>query len=342
MKPDFKKDQSSEEVSATEKIVPPSPFDENILMKLVKQRPILYDKQHEDFRAGPLRKKAWQEIANQSGWDIGTVTKRWRVMRDRFVRELRRTKNIDSSDGKIQCSAFFNDMLFLVNHVKSKSYIAEAINIDDVSWENPESVEEGELKLETEQLESCIVSLNTETAQAVTEDTTETSCQALSYAIDENDEYVECYAADECNESEESYHDNSNDYFEEEALEVDETDEGQLEIIQPDDVTAMEQIPEEQWFSKSPPSFSLETKVSRKRRISFDPQDEPPAKKEFTKADSPAPSTSDTPDDEDAVFGRTIGLMLRKIPQHLKTSVKLKLFQSLAEFEIEHKLNEPK
>lgn len=43
--------------------------------------------------------------------------------------------------------------------------------------------------------------------------------------------------------------------------------------------------------------------------------------------------------DEDVAFGSTIGCMLKKIPAHLKTSVKLRLLTSLAEFEAQHNLH---
>ena len=42
--------------------------------------------------------------------------------------------------------------------------------------------------------------------------------------------------------------------------------------------------------------------------------------------------------DEDVSFGNTIGCMLKKIPAHLKTSVKLRLLNSLEEFEIQNNL----
>lgn len=340
LKPDFKKDEAGEEPFIVERRVPPSPFDESILMKLVKQRPILYDKSHEDFRAGPLRKRAWQEIANISGWDLRTVTKRWRVMRDRFVRELRRTKNMDNNDSQIQCSAFFTEMLFLVNHVKSKTYAAEATGIEELSRENWEESGEAAAKLEVEQLETCIISLNSNIEnEQIVEDTSENSHQPSAYDVDENDEFVECFAADGGNEQEEAFDGNSDGYYEEEEiLDVDEMSADQHQA-EPSDIIAVEDIPEEQWFN----STLNESPLSRKRRISLDLQDESPVKKVFMKSESPAPSTSDiVPEDEDAVFGRTIGLMLKKIPTHLKTSVKLKIFQSLAEFEIEHRLNEPK
>lgn len=226
-------------------------------------------------------------------------------------------------------------MLFLVNHVKSKSYVAEASGIEELTqdWESQES--ESDVKLKVEQLETCLVAVNSnEENSQVMMYTTGNSSQALSYAVDENDEFVECYAAEEQDEQEDTFDD---DYYEEEeTLESDETNTDQ-QITSNDDVM-VEDIPEEQWIKNT----TQDNFISRKRRSSFDPQDEPPAKKEFIKPESPAPETSDAPDDEDAVFGRTIGLMLKKIPQHLKTAVKLKIFQSLAEFEIEHKLNEPK
>lgn len=330
--PELNKEESNEILLSKDQRVRSSPFDENLLMQLVKERPILYDKQHEDSRAVTLRKQAWQEVAKVSGWDLKTVTKRWRVMRDRFVRELRRTKNMENSETYIQCSAFFTDMLFLVNHVKSKSYVAEASGIEELSpekWERQDK--EADSKSISGQFETRLDS-NSDSNK------TEDSVQAIAYPIDENDEFVECYAAPETTEEDETFYDDSNDFYEEETLETDESN-GEEHEEKPGDAFLVEEIPEEQWFKKT----LVENPNLRKRQKSIDQDFEQPATKSLIKDNSvPELLTVEVVEDEDVVFGRTIGLMLKKIPTRLKTAVKLKLFQSLAEFEIEHKLNEPK
>lgn len=355
LKPDFKKEEPFEQTVHVEQLGPPkSPFDENTLTQLVRERPILYNKQHEDFRAGNMRKKAWLEIASIAGWDLATVQKRWRVMRDRFVRELRRTKNIDG-DSQINCSAFFRDMLFLVRHVKSKKYEAEASDLcSDVSqdnWEHQESIED-DSKLEIEQLETCIIpgSVNAETAQMM-EEATDSNGRVVTYALDDNQQYIECFTSVGGTEQEEQENyessEEAEDFYEDEEDEMlDQTADEHQSIPEPEDIVTVEEISEDHWFKHISSSENLS---ERKRKMSFDVNDEPTIKREPVRSESPPTAASAQPHhrmsesneavDEDAAFGKTIGLMLKKIPSHLKTSVKLNILQCLADFEIMHKLN---
>lgn len=351
LKPDFKKEELLDQPLLIEQRGPPkSPFDENTLTHLVRERPVLYDKQHEDFRASNMRKKAWLEIASIAGWDLGTVQKRWRVMRDRFVRELRRTKNIDG-DSQINCSAFFRDMLFLVRHVKSKKYEAEATEIcSDVSqdnWEHQESIDD-DSRLEIENLETCMIpdsdNVSSENVQ-VMEETADGSGRVVTYALDENN-YVECYSGGGADQEIFDSSDEAEDFYEDEEEMLDQTADEQQLIPDVEEVVSVEEISEEHWFKNREPTETLKAK---KRKISFDDADEPTVKREFIRSESPPASSNCLPrhrvsdvveaTDEDAAFGTTIGLMLKKIPSHLKTSVKLNIFQCLADFEIQHKLN---
>lgn len=330
LKPDNKKEDAAEDQTEAVERVPKSVFDESYLTHLVKERPCLYDKQHEDFRSTNVRKRAWQEIAKVAGWDSKSIQKRWRVMRDRFVRELRRTKNT-SDEAQVNCSTFFRDMLFLTQHVKSKKYEAEA----DLS-EN--SREEWEAEVKNERLETCIIAednLSADSLQVL--ETTENSDQVVGYSMHPNQLYEDGQEAydDSCDVV-----DNEENLYEEEhELEPDSNALHQNS----DQVVAMEEIPEEQWF-KSSTSYD-----SKKRRVLFDEHDdEPPAK--FIRVAATKSPTNSTPKprsteateqaDEDTAFGQTIGLMLRKFPKHLKTSVKLKILQSIADFEIQHNLNQ--
>lgn len=344
LKPDLKKEEP-ELPPLLERCPPKSPFDENRLTQLVKERPVLYDKQHEEFRAANMRKKAWIEIANISGWDVGTLQKRWRVMRDRFVRELRRTKNIDG-DSQISCSAFFRDMLFLVRHVKSKKYEAEATDASsdfsqdnwDVSGENDND--------SALQVETCVIpEPENVDDEHILEETTDSAGHIVTYSIDEGhrQQYVECYESRE--EPAEIYEESSNDvpaddYYEDEEQEqvTDKTLEDEQHLTE--SVIAVQEIPQNQWYDAFNAATSSESSV-KKRRISY----EVPEKR---RSESPAPSASgqsrhrmsdlnESASDEDMAFGQTIGLMLKKIPPHLKTSVKLKIFESIAKFEAEHK-----
>lgn len=352
LKPDVKKGEIEFEESSllTERKAPPkSPFDETFLIQLIRERPVLYDKQHEDFRAGNTRKKIWVEVARASGWDVSSVQKRWRVMRDRFVRELRRTKNIDT-DNPVNCSAFFRDMLFLVRHVKSKNYEAEATDLSDASedrWpEHQESFAVASDDLIKDCATSNTVSVKDETMQLM--DETIDEHEQVVYAATDNSSYVECYESTEAVENEvysdgQEFEENAEEYYEEDEGE-EEVDEEALEtasisqrssVAGAEDVAVIQDIPQEQWFKTVSESSSPPVK---KRKVSVKIEDE--IQKKTTPVAKPECARSEPAEavDEDASFGQTIGLMLKKIPARLKTSVKLKILQSIADFELQHNL----
>lgn len=349
LKPELKKEQD-EPMKFLER-PPRSPFDETVLTTLVRDRPVLYDKQHEDFRTANLRKRAWQEIAASTGWDISTLQRRWRVMRDRFVRELRRTKNFDG-DASINCSVFFRSMLFLVRHVKSKNYEAEATedpnNSDDSNdnWELQESIEDDSKK--SESLETfCVVQAAPELTgnSQILEGTTDSGGQVIAYAMDDANEYDE-YDGEVIEQVQyaevEDDMQGGDDTFDDEEDAADQTAEEQLLASENEEaVVAVQELSEEHWFQQTGRHVS-----NRKRRASFTEQDVMPIKREATRSESPSVSierptrASNASDslDEDMVFGNLIGAMLKKIPSNLKTLVKLKLMQGLDEFEREYKL----
>lgn len=352
LKPDVKKGESDFDelqLLLERKGPPKSPFDETLLIQLIREQPVLYDKQHEDFRAAKSRKKAWIDVAKASGWDVTSVQKRWRVMRDRFVRELRRTKNIDT-DNPVNCSSFFRDMLFLVRHVKSKNYEAEATDLSDadVSEEHWSEINET-TKSQEDRLKSCTSptpeGVKIETVQLMDETIDEHG--RMAYA--ESSSYVECYESTDTTENEvyldsQEYGEDAEEYYEEE-------DDGEVEeealktfsldqrssVADADDVDEIQEISEEQWFK----SANESSPAAKKRKTSLKIEDEVPEKKILLEAVETTEHVRSEPAelvDEDASFGQTIGLMLRKIPARLKTSVKLKILQSIADFELQHNL----
>lgn len=349
LKNDSKKDDEQIESSSPPLLIErqapsKSPFDENELTHLVKDRPVLYDKHHEDFRSSSLRKLAWKEISQISGWDVGLLQRRWRVMRDRFVRELRRTKNIEN-ESHVNCSAFFRDMLFLVRHVNSKKYAVEAteesLEVSHESWDHGSTGDDSQLQGD-DQLETCMVqdmdSSNAENVQVLEE---EAAAQMEVFEIDENPDYSECF--EERNDAEQIFDENSNqeEFFTEEEEVVASVDDQQEEH----DVVAVQDIPAEQWFLKRRAEDLIES--PKKRMLSYDTiassaiksrQSESPARSASEYSHHRTRDLSESTTDEDVVFGQMVGCMLKKIPAYLKTSIKLKLLQSIEDFEIHHKL----
>lgn len=348
LKPENKKDEDESPLLIEKQGPAKSPFDEHELTVLVRERPVLYDKQHEDFRASALRKKAWKEIADISGWDVGSLTRRWRVMRDRFVRELRRTKNNDNDSGHIKCSTFFSDMLFLVRHVKSKKYEAEATDLSsDISresWDHNNSTGD-DSQLQPDRLETCMVadmdSGSPENVQ-VLEEAADGTNQLVTYEIDEKPQFLECFDAHTEPEQEvyDSDDSDTDQFFTEEVENLVPVEEEQ-HVAQ--ELIAVQEIPAEQWFQKRRESESVTN--AKKRKISFDHKEVSIKHRSISPVASISDhsryrtqDTSETATDPDIAFGHLIGCMVKKIPDYLKTSIKWKLIQSVDDFEIEHKL----
>ncbi|CAG9802525.1 unnamed protein product [Chironomus riparius] len=324
------KKYKSEESFGSDKscIVTKSPLDEQVLIQLVKERPVLFDKKHEDFRVGSARKKAWDEVSAIVNWDIDTLQKRWRVMRDRFVRELRRSKNADT-ETQLNCSSFFREMLFLTHHVRSKKYEVEA-HFDDSEDSRGYEYEQCDTKPFIAQKEQKFED-NTN-IEIVTE-------QSFAHYIDDNDDLESSLRYEET--VLEEHVDVHDDEFIEEIVECSQNDQDEHELMgqEVDNVVAMEEISKNHWIKRD--SLLTDNKVMiKKRRMSEDIQNQPLVKSvRLTESQSSMRNPMDVTDnDEDLTFGNTLGCMLKRIPQHLKTAVKLKLLQSLAEFEAEHKI----
>lgn len=332
------------------------PFDEKLLIKHVKERPQIYDKQHEDFRSPIARRNAFEDISSVTGWDVKILQRRWRVMRDRFVRELRRTKNIDT-DAHLDCSVFFRDMLFLARHVRSKSYEVEADIHSDASlenWEVQENADDSGKSMETARTEIKI-KLEDEKTDAKQNDAAaiENFDHVEDYATDDAPEYLECFDTEES-----LLEDNVEVVYEEESVENVEgatyfqDNEESIAEMNPneqkyydnvDDVVAVQEILEDQWIKNEPSSFQG-FKVVQKRQATEDLAAEMSPKRlkehQASVSQEPTQSVVETKTiDEDVAFGQTIGLMLKKIPNNLKTPVKVLLLQCLSEFELNHNLH---
>lgn len=301
LKKDHKIPEQKSSSSETTRPVRKAALDEHELISLIKQYPILYDKKHSDFRSSSHRQSAWEEIADRAQWDVDTLQKKWRVMRDRFVRELRRTQYI-SSGSLINSSSFFREMLFLATHVRSKYYEIEAGASEEQNNEDDEKV------IETPDDD---IEYNSDSTPEW-QDLNQTEYQILEIEPEEETAHDEEVTFEEVNDAE--------------YLEISDND------------TRVAVIAEE--------AVSNETVKSGKRKCSSkgdedeEIQDHPQKNQKLSESQQSSSFTKDAIDkDEDIAFGNTIGCMLKKIPQHLKTAVKLKLLTSLADFEAQHNLN---
>lgn len=300
--------------------VAPSPMDEFVLIDLIKQYPILYDKKHEDFRSASCRLLAWEEIASKCHWDVITIQKRWRVLRDRFVRELRRTQ--ENGNGDSTCGTFFREMLFLANHVRSKRYEIEAdLTTSDSKITDSEDDSQKEWVLEeNDDFQETANELDDESA-------------SYQYINEDGEDVTETEVLGEEDMTE-------TEYIEDDFCEgVEEL----TTVVTEDDGGETQQIWLKDEASRSADTDLHISSVSRKRRASssddFQEQPKPKLKSESQSTSRTTPDMNVREEmDEDMAFGNTIGCMLKKIPANLKTAVKLKLLSSLAEFEAMNKL----
>jgi Alcohol dehydrogenase transcription factor Myb/SANT-like len=350
IKPERKTDYVDEDIVASSTRIPlKSPFDEGALIKLVQARPQLYDKHHEEFRSPTARRKAFQEISKISGWEVRTLQKRWRVMRDRFVRELRRTRNTDT-ETLLDCSTFFRDMLFLARHVRSKSYEVEADFQSDASLENWELQDNGD-GLVPSNVETCIVASDLEEVKmeedyknaVQVEEIKESYENRDDYATDDP-EYLECFEDSE----------NAEQVVYEDESDIDEATQDYASVADDDinlnsndqrvegDVLAAQEIHQDQWVENETPPITTVNSERYKKQKSSDStlkrKSVPEEEDEEKESTSRTHSRFSGGKDEDVAFGETIGLMLKKIPNNYKTHVKILLLQCLSEFETKHNL----
>jgi hypothetical protein len=233
-------------------------------------------------------------------------------MRDRFVRELRRSQNLDA-DVQVNCSAFFREMLFLASHVRSNKYEIET-NLENAGIELKTVSESGD-----ETAEEWIMQEDTSYQENYNEP---------SQYVEENEEIDHVY---ETQSSQTDYIEDESAYQTEEKVVV----------------TVYEQEEDEDVIIQETSSEELDCLVksegSSKKRSAVEELDYHHHIKKQPRTDLKSPARTAVVDDvndkdEDIAFGKTIGCMLKKIPPHLKTSVKLELLSSLAKFEAQHNL----
>ncbi|XP_038104668.1 uncharacterized protein LOC119765253 isoform X2 [Culex quinquefasciatus] len=95
-----------------------------VLINLVRNRPILFAKKSRDYRQGITRCNTWIEVAKETGEPIEKVQKRWRNLRDRFCKTLRAQEDATKSGAGASSSRssfeFFQELMFIKDHVTQR------------------------------------------------------------------------------------------------------------------------------------------------------------------------------------------------------------------------------
>lgn len=304
----------------------------------------------------------------KSYFTVSSCQRRWRTVRDRFVRELRRTKNFDE-DSSTSGTKFFQEMLFLTNHVKSKKfeavmneviYTEEELDMKNDEYEDESynikqeynlqsSAEvldslaclEGENILEDENYEDhdesdeiLFTEENVEYLEERNNEPTDSSDKIISEVfgnIEENEEVVEDFGFTEEKDYPDSQDEQSYQFKEEDI-----GDDSPI-IVQVEQMLEMRNEDTTEVYEELKHDTSTE---NNKRQILHDSMDEPLAKKcDFQTTADRASSSSPDDTDEDMAFGKMIGCMLKRIPRNMKMTVKLKLMNALADFENQNNLS---
>ncbi|XP_037781807.1 uncharacterized protein LOC119578140 [Penaeus monodon] len=100
--------------------------DEKLIIE-VQQYPGLYDQNSYDYRDLRKKENMWQKVADALGLHARECQARWRVLRDKFVREMRKNMNpkkAGSSALQVYQGSWplMSQLMFLTSHVKHRPY----------------------------------------------------------------------------------------------------------------------------------------------------------------------------------------------------------------------------
>lgn len=113
-------------------------------ISLIEKHPQLYNKKHKDFLRQDIRNQIWETICKEMNWDgmyphslfwpefhyndnnlrycsidTNKAKKKWRNLRDKFVKKRRRHGGSSSNEDEGQ-REFYNSLMFLDGHVNSR------------------------------------------------------------------------------------------------------------------------------------------------------------------------------------------------------------------------------
>uniref|UniRef100_A0A0A1WTN1 Transcription factor Adf-1 n=1 Tax=Zeugodacus cucurbitae TaxID=28588 RepID=A0A0A1WTN1_ZEUCU len=88
--------------------------DEELLIKLVRNHDVLYS--NKGFKCSNLKAKSWLEISEQMGVSVEACYNRWKSLRERYTREIKRDASLS-----VQWP-LFNSLSFLRDSIKLRPY----------------------------------------------------------------------------------------------------------------------------------------------------------------------------------------------------------------------------
>ncbi|XP_044271031.1 transcription factor Adf-1-like [Tribolium madens] len=96
---------------------------EDILIEEVRQRPSIYDKTTLVYKNNRIRDQEWKEVAKAVNMnDVEAVKKRWRSLRDSFIKIQRSLKLNPKQAVKW---IYYSRLMFLIPHIESKELVVD-------------------------------------------------------------------------------------------------------------------------------------------------------------------------------------------------------------------------
>lgn len=94
-------------------------INEEELIKQVSLRPVIYDRSLKAYRKTSLRHQCWKEISETMDVTVVKCRKRWRSLRDTFVKRYKQIQSTtdESVISKLQKWYFYDKMSFLIPHL---------------------------------------------------------------------------------------------------------------------------------------------------------------------------------------------------------------------------------
>ncbi|XP_050532665.1 transcription factor Adf-1-like [Daktulosphaira vitifoliae] len=94
---------------------------EEQLISEIERRPVLYDRSVQACKKMSARDDAWREVAEIMKQTEPEVKKRWRTLRDSFMR-FHRLQRTSGPKGKKKMWIYYHEMAFLIPHIEPREY----------------------------------------------------------------------------------------------------------------------------------------------------------------------------------------------------------------------------
>ncbi|CAH1179672.1 unnamed protein product [Phaedon cochleariae] len=92
-------------------------LDDAILVDMVRQYSVLYDKSHKDFEDRNIKENAWKTISSALYVDVNVAQARWTVLRTKYGVEKKNYKKMPSGSGAKKTWPLLSSMAFLDKHM---------------------------------------------------------------------------------------------------------------------------------------------------------------------------------------------------------------------------------